>query len=102
MGTTRVVKESPVYQGEDEKVAYQFNYGGIGTPDNSPITVELKDGDGEDVSGSKLEGSASLSGDVVTCPKVIDLDPGVVYRLECQVVINGNTVERYTEIIAEE
>lgn len=100
MTSKRHVRQSPLYQGEDEKVAYGFEWAAIGTP-TSP-TVVLKDvAAGTDVSATNLLGSASISGTIVTTPQVIGLTAGKKYRLECKVTIDSNILERYVDIFAE-
>jgi hypothetical protein len=62
----------------------------------------LKGPNGDDLSSTHLSGSESVNGDVVTTPKVISLVRERKYRLECQVTIDGNTMEAFCEIIGEE
>ncbi len=98
--STRKVDESPVYQGEDEEIAYTFDFTEWGTP-TSP-TVVLKGPEGTDISSTHLTGSNTISGDVVTTKKVIDVVRDRKYRLECRVTISGNLMEAYCEILGEE
>lgn len=99
--TTREVKESPVYQGEDEEISYTFDFTTWGSTPTSP-TVVLKGPGGVDLSSTHLSGTASVDGNVVTTPKVIDLVRDRKYRLECKVTISGNIEEAFCEIIGEE
>lgn len=98
--TTRKVKKSPVYQGEDESIAYIFDWALVGTP-TSP-TVVIKNADLIDTSATNLSGSASVVGNTVVTPLVTALTSGVMYRLECKVTISGNIYEAFCDIIAEE
>ena len=98
--TTRKAEESPIYQGEDESIAYVFNWAAIGTP-TSP-TVVIKDNNLVDLSTTLLSGSASISGNTIITPLVTGLTSGVMYRLECKVTISGSVYEAYCDIIAEE
>lgn len=98
--TTREVTESPVHQGEDERIAYTFDWADIGTP-TLPV-VAIKDSSLNDVSTTCLSGAASIVADTVVTPLVIALTPGVRYRLECKVTIAGQVFEAYGEIIGEE
>lgn len=99
MGASRKFKESPMEQGEDEKFAYKLdtsNWPGTGDP-TSPVVV-IKDADLEDVSGTHLSGSTSVSGDIITTPLVVVLVPTVTYRFEIKWVKSGNTLEAYGPI----
>jgi hypothetical protein len=100
MTTSRKVDESPVYQGEDESIAYTFQWSAVGTP-TSP-TVVIKDNTLTDKSSTCLSGSASVVGTTVVTPLVTALTSGIRYRLECKVTISGNIYEAYCDIIAEE
>jgi len=102
MSTPRRVIESPKPQGEDEKVAYTFKWGDMGTPSGPVCTVKAWVSNAwSDVSSSCLSGSASVVGTDVITPLVIGLTAGVQYRLECSAIVGGNTFERYLEINAE-
>lgn len=98
--TTRKVEESPIYQGEDESIAYVFDWAAVGTP-TSP-TVVVKTAENIDVSTTCLSGAASVASDTVITPLVTALTSGNTYRLECKVTISGNIYEAYCDIIAEE
>jgi hypothetical protein len=97
----REIKESPLFQGENEKVAYDLTttpWGG--SPANED--VKIFDSDDNDVSSTKLSGSNSVSGDVITTKLVQSLVAGEWYRLKIQWTNSGNTFEAYTIIYAEE
>lgn len=100
MATTRVVSETPAWQGNDESIAYVFDWSNVGTPTSPECT--LTDILGQtDLSSTNLSGSASVSGDNVTSPLVTALSAGVQYRLTCTVTISGNTFSSYQVIICE-
>lgn len=89
--------ESPIYQGEDEKVSYNLTTTSWG---GSPTSVSMKlyqmnKNAKTDVSATKLSGSPSVVGDVITTPYIISLTDGVKYRLEASWMKNGNTVEAF-------
>jgi hypothetical protein len=58
-------------------------------------------GERTDVTSTVLSGTASASGDVITCPVMQSLTAGKLYRLEIQFVTGGNTLEAYAIIQAE-
>jgi hypothetical protein len=97
--TIREVVESPLQQGVDEQIAYRFNWAAIGIP-TSPV-VKLYDASSTDVSSIKLIGTPSVVGSEVVTPQVTDLAAGGNYRLECQVIIDGNVLESYCILIGE-
>ena len=71
----REVKESPLNQATDERIAYVFDFSNIGTPTLPAVDVwEL--GINENVSDETLEGDPSVEGDEVTTPIVHSLTAG--------------------------
>jgi hypothetical protein len=100
MTVSRKVKESPLYQGVDEQIAYQLTTTPWGSSPGS-VAVTLKDAEGVDMSATCLSGSASVSGDVITTPTVKSLIAGQKYRLEVKFTVSGNIVEAWTEIWGE-
>lgn len=105
MASLREVKESPLRQGSDERIAYVFDYTDIGTPStdvSSTDSFQLYDvTNSADVTATKLTGSGSVSGYNVTSPLVISLVAGYQYRLTSKVVISSNTVSAYALITGE-
>ena len=98
--TIRKVQESPGPQGVDERIAYVLDtepWGGY----DSDAAVVLKNGNGDDVSSTKLTGSISISSDEITTPLVISLEDKTKYRLEVLWIKDGNTFEAYCEIMGE-
>lgn len=98
--TIRKVKNSPMPQGEDEKIAYYVDtapWGGY----SSGAAAIIKDASGTDVSATHMPGAASEAGGVITTPLVILLTRNIKYRLEILWVYSGNTFETYCEIIGE-
>ena len=98
--TIRKVQQSPIFQGVDERIAYDLDTEPWGGYDSSVANV-LKDKDGDDVSSTKLVGAPSVMGDVITTSVVIDLVDRTKYRLEILWVKDGNTLETYCEIMGE-
>ena len=98
--TQRQVTEGKQYQGEDESIVYTVDFAAIGTP-TSP-TVEVKDGDGEDVKSTVMPtGSPTVATTIVTLPALTALTAGGKYRVEVQVTIDGNTLEHYFPVIGQ-
>jgi hypothetical protein len=103
--TPRRVVQSPIGQGQHERIAYTCDFtkwsrtGNI--PSNPAVTI-IDLSTGTDVSASKLSGAPSINQMVMTTPLVILLVPDIQYRLNMQCVIDGNTFEAYCVIIGEE
>jgi hypothetical protein len=98
----REVEESPIKQGIDEKISYNFDWEILGTPTNPIVKLyDITDGGYTDVTSTKLLGSPSIFENLVLTPKVKSLVNKKHYSLECMVDINGNTLETYCHIICE-
>lgn len=96
----RQIEQSPIYQGKDEEVYYTLDtseWGG--SPSFVSVVVKLN---GEDVSGDVLTGTASVSGDEITTPKISGLIKGSHYRLEIKFTTGVNVVEAWAELIGQE
>lgn len=93
----REFAESPIYQGEDERLAYRFStlpWGG------SPTNVSIKfytvnKTVKTDVTATKLSGSSGVDGNYITTPLIIALVPNAKYRMEAQWWKDGNLVEAF-------
>lgn len=103
MTVTREVIESPLLQGTDEQIAYQLTttpWGG--TPTSVAVTCyDITTGTRTDVSSTNLTGSATVAGDVITCPILKSLTAGSTYRLEIKFTSGGNIWEAYAAVRAE-
>lgn len=99
---SRKVDESPIKQGVDESISYNFEWKKLGTP-TSPIVkiYDITDDGYTDVSSTNLLGSPSIVDTLVLTPKVKALVNKSHYSLECKVNINGNTLESSCNIICE-
>jgi hypothetical protein len=97
----REIEESPQPQGVNEKIAYLLTTTEWGSSPTD-VVVSLYDQDGFiDVSATKLLGSASVAGDVITTPLVIDLVEGHHYWIGVRFTVNGNTFEPFGIIVGE-
>ena len=103
MTISREVKEGKLIQGADEKIAYQLTTTPWGSTPTSIVVkaYDITDGGRTDVTGTVLSGTASVTGDVITCPVLQLLTAGNWYRLEIQFVAGGDTWEAYAIIQAE-
>lgn len=104
MPIPRSVIEGLLLQGIDEQIVYTI----LTTPVcSSPSNVSAKAFDVTlkdvytDVTATVLSGSASASGDTITCPILQALTLGRRYRVEVKWTCNGNVIERYFEVQAE-
>lgn len=95
----RIIEQSPLFQGKDEKIAYRLNtlpWGG--SPSSVSVTLTLIK-DGSDVISTNMEsGAPDVSGDFITTKRIISLVPHVGYRLEFKWTYLGNEVETSVEI----
>ncbi len=96
----REVNESPLTQGEDERMIYRIDFTRWGVPGSPQVTL-YDETTAMDVSSAKLEGSAGVAGNEVITPMVHSLLSGHVYRLVCQVLIDGNTMSAFCKLRAE-
>lgn len=101
MSIIREVKESPLAQGSDERIAYQLTTTPWGSSPSSVVVKLYTWPDKTDVSSTKLSGATSAVGDIITTPLVIALVAGTKYHLEIQWVSSGNTFEAFAEINGE-
>ena len=106
MSFKREWKESPVYQVEDETIAYVLEIPtSWGTAPLSSISCTLyedPDGANDDVSTSCLTGSASASGQYVTTESVTSLTAGKKYRFEQKFTTSeGNIQAPFCYILAQ-
>lgn len=102
MSIIRRIIESPLDQGEDERVAYALTTTPWGSSPSSASVVLKSYPDMVDVTSTLMTGLTSVVGDVITSPIVHSLVPGTVYRIEFEFVVSGNTVEAYALIRGEE
>ena len=88
----RMFLESPVEQGEDERIARTFDTIPWGGADSDPVCVIKLQGTS---TPALLEGAASLDGNDFTTPIVKDLEMGNRYKVECSWILDSNTVEAF-------
>ena len=100
--TTRRAIQSPVGQGENERISYRFDFGRWGQPINPTFKLYDMATGKSDVSSSHLSGTAGVTGSWAFSPYVMLLSDGVSYRLEAEVTINGNIMSGYLEVVGEE
>lgn len=103
MAVSRMVKEGRLVQGEDEQIAYQVTTTPWGSNPSSASTklYDITLNTRTDVTATKLSGSTTIDGDVVTTPYVLSLTAGHLYRLEIAFTCSGNIFECYVEIMGE-
>jgi len=94
---TRLIKESPLVQGVDERIAYILDTTPWGGTPSLPAVV-IKSAAGIDVTATYASGSASVSGDDITTPVIHSLVNDTQYRLEVKFTISGNVFEAYAEL----
>lgn len=80
----RFAKESPFYMGRNEARAFSLDTTPDGGTPASPVNTlwDVTDGGETDVSGTKLSGSTTVSGNVITTKLISGLENGKLYLLE--------------------
>ena len=100
MTTARYLGRVP--QGEDEELYYTNDTSANGgSPTDVAVVAKDLSNDSADVSSTVLDGSSSVSGDVITLPKIKSLTAGNVYRIEIKYTCGNNVFEDYLLIDAE-
>jgi hypothetical protein len=94
---SREIKESPLVQGVDERIAYTLTTTPWGGSPSSPAVV-VKNEAGTDITATVTTGTAGVAGDVVTTPIIHSLVNNVNYRLEISFIISGNTFEAFAQL----
>lgn len=100
----RQVVEGFLYQGVDEVLIYSLTTTNWASSPTSPVVKAYDITDSHsDVSSTVLEGSPSVSGDVITLPKVKSLTEGHRYRIEVQFTISSvaTPFEAYVIIVGQ-
>lgn len=98
MATYRKVAESPITQGVDESIAYQFDFTPWSASATAPSCVLYNLTAGGTV---PMSGTATISGGTVTSNIVSGLLNGYTYRLVCNVTIGANIEGAYVDIVGE-
>ena len=102
--TTREIVEGLQFQGADEQVVYTLtttNWGSSPTSTSATIWTANTDETFTDVTSTKMTGSTSVSGDIITLPTVISLVAGTLYRVEVKFTVSGNIFEAFAYIQGE-
>lgn len=100
----REVLEGMRTQGPNEQIAYSVTTTAWGSSPSSvacylyDVTDQSTD---VSVTSTKLSGSVSTGGDVITTPKVISLVLGHMYRLDVRFTSGGNVYEAIVRIKCE-
>jgi len=101
MPDQREIKESPIFQGEDESIAYALTTTPWGSSPSSP-TLTVKNAASVDITSTVAPGTATVSGDIITCPAISGLKKSNRYRLEIKFTISGNVLETWADLIGRE
>lgn len=94
---TRRIKESPIYQGVDERLTYNLTTTPWVAAPTLPVLI-IKDSSGTDVTATYATGSSTVTGDVITTARIISLVAGVQYRLEVKFTVGNNVYEAWAEL----
>ena len=109
----REIYEGRQYQGTEEELAYRLDTANWSTTPTSPATpsavsvaiYSVVDTTGTvvytDTTVTNLSGAASVSGQYITTPAVIDLVVGTLYRIEIKFTLETNIWEAYAYIQGE-
>lgn len=94
---SRRIKESPIYQGVDERLIYTLTTTPWGGGSTTPAYV-IKDSTGTVVTATYVTGSPSGSGDIITAGVTHSLTAGAQYRMEWKWVNGSNTYEAWADL----
>lgn len=100
----REVIEGTQTQGESEGLKYRITTTPWGTAPtvNAVIAKDMTAG-GTDVSATVLSGASSISGDIITLPRLTALTKNKLYRVEVQfTTADGNIWEAFFNVTAQE
>lgn len=86
--SVREFSEGLQVMGEDEAITFTLTTTNWGSSPTSPSMV-VKTSEGADVTATVTSGSASVSGDVITLPKISGLTAGTLYRVEVKFTTGG-------------
>jgi hypothetical protein len=81
-------------QGEDERIRYRIVTTRWGS-DPANIVVRVYDSAGVDVTATKMTGSHSVEGDMISLPLLHSIPVGKQYRVDVKFDAAGNTFEYY-------
>ena len=105
---SRKIRESPLFIGKNEVIPYTLTFSGFDPAAVTTLTsptctlFDITSGEpGTDVSGTKLTGTASFSGVIMTLKLISGLADGSRYLLRCQGQGGGGTYELWAEVIGE-
>jgi len=102
--TTREIVQGLQYQGADESILYTLtttNWGSSPTTTSAAIFTDNGDGTYTDVTSTKMPGSTSVAGDVITLPAILGLVAGTMYRVEVKFTISGSIFEAFAYVMGE-
>ena len=102
MSDKRQVVEGIQGQGEDEQIYYVLDVSNYGDdPTNVVVVVKDMSDGGKVVTDDVTTGSASVSDNEITLPKIHGLTAEHTYRVEVKCTISSNVFEPYFYIKAE-
>jgi len=103
MSNQREIKEGMQYMGADEQLYFSLTTTPWGsTPTNTAAKIYEVAGDTyTDKTSTLMSGSTSVTGDVITLPKITGLTAGTLYRVEVAFTCTSNVFEAVAFIRAE-
>ncbi len=99
----REVIEGTQYQGEDESISYTLNVAAVGSSPSSVSAVVKDETAGTVVTATVMPINApTVDGNVITLSPLRALTAGHMYRMEVKYTIDGNVLESYCFVQAQE
>lgn len=95
---TRRVKQSPMEQGSNESIVYEFDFTDVASGTPSSPAVTLYDDFGNTITSTCVTGSPSVSGAIVSTGVVASLKPDYRYWLHAKALDGSSYVELILEI----
>lgn len=98
----REVKGGELVQGVDEEIVYTVTTTPWGSsPTNVAVTVLDLSDDSNDVTATVTSGASSVSGDVITLPKLLSLTVDHRYKVQVEFTSGNSVFVAYLIVVAE-
>lgn len=99
----REVLEGKMYQGVDEIISYTINVARVGDSPTSPSVVVWDTITDSDVTDLTMPlNNPTVNGSVITLSPLGQLVSGITYRVEVLYHLNGNVLENYFIVLAQD
>lgn len=99
----REVQEGKQYQGVDEIISYTLDVTAVGSSPTTPTVVVKDVTNGTPVTSTVMPtNSPTVNGNVITLSPLGQLVSGITYRVEVLYHLDGNVLENYFVVFAQD